>query len=140
MDYVYEGKLTRVEDEWYVSFDEFPGCGGGGATVDEACRDAAEALRLGIATAVEDGRIPKASVTGDGIVFCVEVDERYICRTACMTVSRAADELGISRGRVSQLLNLGRLDAAVIDGKRMVTIASVNARLSEDVKAGRPKA
>lgn len=141
MDYTYEGDIENVEGDWLVTFPQFDGTFGGGHTIDEACENAAEALRLRIASIVDEREpLPRSRFHNPPrVVFTVEVDDRYVRRTACMTVSEAAEMLGISRGRVSQLLNLGRLDAVVIDGKRMVTIASVNARLAEDVKAGRPK-
>lgn len=139
MDYTYEGDIENVEGDWLVTFPQFDGTFGGGHTIDEACENAAEALRLRIASIVDEREPLPRFHNPSRVVFTVEVDDKYVRRTACMTVSEAAEMLGISRGRVSQLLNLGRLDAVVIDGKRMVTIASVNARLAEDVKAGRPK-
>ena len=41
-------------------------------------------------------------------------------------ISEAAEELGVSPGRVDQLLDSGQLVAAYPTGKRMVTISSVN--------------
>lgn len=55
---------------------------------------------------------------------------------ACASCSEA---LGVSIGRVSQLAKGGLLDAVHIDGKRMVTIASVNARIENPPSHHRPK-
>ena len=68
-----------------------------------------------------------------------EVDDRYVKATSCMTMKDAAEALGVSIGRVSQLAKGGLLDAVHIDGKRMVTIASVNARIENPPSHHRPK-
>ena len=127
-DYVYEGVIEYCEDEWVVSFPAFDGAFAGGETVKEACRNAAEVLRLAIAGELGDGRkLPQSLFSNSPqLVFCVEVDSHYIKSTECMTVKQAAESLGVTSSRVSTLLSDGLLDAVVIDGKRMVTIASVN--------------
>lgn len=49
-----------------------------------------------------------------------------------ITVTQAAQALGVSRQRIYQLIELGKLDA--IDSKgnvRLVSVESINARLAE---------
>ncbi len=53
--------------------------------------------------------------------------------------SEAADMLGVSRGRVSQMLASGRLEGFRKGRSTFVTRASVQARLAEAPKCGRPR-
>ncbi|BAK45576.1 type II toxin-antitoxin system HicB family antitoxin [Eggerthella sp. YY7918] len=94
MDYIYEGKIEQVESDWLVTFPAFPGCFGGGETLGKACENAAEALRLFIADAIDNGKrlpLPKFSKPPQA-VFVVEVADEYIAKTKCTTVSEAAQE------------------------------------------------
>lgn len=74
-----------------------------------------------------------------GCVIAVEVDKSFIRESACMTISQAAQALGITRGRASQLAKSGLLDSVEVDGKRMVTIASVNERKANPPAPHRPR-
>lgn len=141
MDYTYEGRLERVDGDWLVTFPQFEGCFGGGRTVRKACERAAEALRLAIAQVLsEGGTLPRPSFgTSPQAVFTVQVDERYIEETECVTMARAAEELGVSRGRVSQLVKAGLLDTRNVGGRSMVTLASVAARKSDPPAPHRPR-
>lgn len=81
--YIYEGKLEQVEGDWLVFFPQFEGTFGGGGSIREASENAAEALRLRIASIVDEGGpIPRARFSNPPqVVFAVEVDERYIRST-----------------------------------------------------------
>lgn len=141
MDYVYEGALEYCEGEWVVTFGEFDGTFGGGETVEKACKSVAESLRLAIAEEISQGRkLPRARFSNPPqVVFTVEVDEHYIKATECMTFKAAAEELGVTAGRLSQLVSRGQLDVVIIDGKRMITIASVNDRKANPPAPHRPR-
>lgn len=130
MFYTYEGSIERVEGDWVVHVGAFPGCFGCGKTIRKACAETAEALRLFIAEYIDSGRkLPMASFSNPpGCVIAVEVDKSFIRESACMTISQAAQALGITRGRASQLAKSGLLDSVEVDGRRMVTIAGVNER------------
>lgn len=141
MDYTYAGSIERTDDGWFASVPSFEGAYGAGDTVGEACTSCSEALRMCILSAIEGGMtLPDP---GFGIapqaVFTVEVDDRYLKATSCMTMKGTAEALGVSIGRVSQLAKGGLLDAVHIDGKRMVTIASVNARIENPPSHHCPK-
>lgn len=56
-----------------------------------------------------------------------------------VTAADAARMLGVSSARVSQLIGAGLLDSWRDGTKRMVSKASVEARLADSPKAGRPK-
>lgn len=128
MDYIYEGRLEWVEDCWIVSVPAFPGCFGSGESIERAVSAGAVALRLFIADFLDNGEAlpdPKIPETPQ-IVFCVEVDSKFIQTSKCLTTELAAEELEATPAHVSQLVKAGELDAATIDGKELITIASVN--------------
>ena len=143
MDFTYYAIVEEQEDGWFV---DFPSFGGGvfaeGNTAQEAIACASETLRLAIAEYLDEGwRLPNQSTFETGIcVFTVEVSDDYIAGSKCVTPKEAAEILGVSAGRISQMLNDGVLEAYVHGGRRLVTIASLNARKAASVKAGRPKA
>lgn len=141
MDYVYEGVIENIDGDWLITVPQFDGCFGGGRTIKKAAQNAAEALRLFIADYLDnDRKLPRSVFSKQpGVVLCVEVDDNYIQRSKCMTASEAAETLDISRGRVTQLTKAGLLDSVIIDGKRMVTIASVNERKANPPASHRPR-
>lgn len=103
MTYVYEGELTKVEGDWTITVTHFGGgCFGASCSIAKACRDASEALRLYIAGKIDDGEpLPRAIFHNPSqAVLCVEVDEAYRAEARCMSISDAADWLGVTRGRV----------------------------------------
>ena len=53
--------------------------------------------------------------------------------------SEAARMLGVSPGRVTQMMDSGQLEWFEDAGRKWVTVYSVEARLSEQPKAGRPR-
>jgi hypothetical protein len=67
---------------------------------------------------------PADAGTPLGIAVGLTTDE-------AVTQAHAAEVLGVSRARVSVLVNTGRLDLVDVDGVRQVTRASVAARLDE---------
>lgn len=56
-----------------------------------------------------------------------------------VTAADAARMLGVSSARVSQLIGAGLLDSWRDGTKRMVSRASIEARLADSPKAGRPR-
>ena len=56
-----------------------------------------------------------------------------------ITAAEAARRLGVTRGRVSQMIRAGQLDTFELDGRTWVAEYSVEARLAEKPKAGRPR-
>lgn len=142
MTYVYEGRLDRVEGDWFVTFPCFEGAYGGGQTIQKACDNASEALRMCIADAIDEGRpLPRPEFSEHPqTVFAVEVDDRYVKATSAVSATEAARMLGVSKGRVSVLVKEGKLDTVLVDGRSRVTIASINGRIANPPAAHRPKA
>lgn len=141
MMYTYEGAIERQEGGWLVTFPAFPGCLGDGDTVQAACESAALSLQLAIAEYVDEGMaLPRQPINEPPrAVFTVEVTDSFIAETKCMTLKQAAEELGVSQGRITQLLTSGQLEAYEAGGKRLVTIASVNRRKANPPAPHRPK-
>lgn len=69
----------------------------------------------------------------------VDISEKDIEASKCMTMEEAAEKLDMMPGRGSQLAKAGRLVALTINGRRMVTITSVEARKANPPAPHRPK-
>ena len=143
MIYAYEATFTYDDDGacWYVDFPMFDGsCYTDGDTIEQAVANAADVLSLTIADYIDSGlELPRPSFHNPPrTIVCVDVDDEYIARTNCMTFGQAAEELGVSPSRVSQLAKAGRLETRTIGGRTYVTIASVNDRKANPPAAHRP--
>lgn len=143
MDFTYYATITCDEQEYLVDFPAFNGgVFAGGESLREACANASTVLRLAIAEYLDSGwTIPVDATTIDEgyAVFTVEVSEDFIAETKCVTPSEAAEYLEVSIGRISQMLSEGKLEAYQHGGRRLVTIASMNARKAANPKPGRPR-
>ena len=141
--YIYDAVLTHESDgSYFIDFPAFDGCFSDGQTKEEAVNEGAEMLRLLIADYIDRGdKLPayKQETAGDVVTVAVDVDSAFIEETKCMTVTEASKELNVSKGRVSQMLSSGILQAVKTPNSRLVTIASVNKRKRENKSAGRPK-
>lgn len=140
--FIYNARISKESDgSWFVEFPSFEGCFAGAKTQKKAIDDAASALQLVIADYIDRGQaLPVNKFDNDNypLIICVDVDDDFINYSKCMTVSEAAKELGVSKARVSQMLNVGLLESYMYGKTRMVTISSINRRKSEDIKSGRP--
>lgn len=142
MDYTYYAIIEEDEDGFTIDFPAFDGqLYTDGSTMTEASKNASDVLRLMLAEYIYAGMTLPSTGDMDGCnaVFTVEVTDDFITETQCMSFSQAAEELGVSKGRISQMVKSGQLELFEHRGKRMVTIASVNARQNQQPKAGRPR-
>lgn len=73
---------------------------------------------------------------GENMVVAVSAGIETVPR---MTMAEAARRLGVTRGRASQMVSSGQLETLELDGRTWVTGYSVDARIAERPKAGRPK-
>lgn len=142
--YIYEAKLTEDEDGLYLTFPDFPGAIADGDDLAEVVEAAAETLKLFVAEYVDNGDpLPEPAYSfaaePGSVAIAVDVDEDYIQRTKCLTQKEAAEELGVSLGRISHMIDSGILQAVRFGNDRLVTIASVNKRKAAPKKAGRPR-
>ena len=140
MNYVYDAVIERDEDGYSVSFPQFPEAVTFGATREEAARRASEVLTLALAERIEEGvELPAQERVAEVLAVSVEVTGDVIDQSKCLTIDQAAEELGVSAGRVSQLASAGKLQAVMFGKKRLVTIASVNERKANPPAPHRPR-
>jgi excisionase family DNA binding protein len=143
--YLYEVELTPDEDGAYtVTVPDIPGCISGGLTIEEALVMAADALMTYVASLIKHGdEIPRPTFGNapqeGGMVVAVsfETDASYIIDAVSPTEAAAA--LNVSRGRISQMIRAGQLDAHKMGSTVLVDRASINARLASPRKTGRPR-
>lgn len=143
MVFTYEAAFEYSEDDlcWYVDFPAFQGdCFTDGRTIEEAASNAADVLTLIISEYLDEEReLPEPVFhTPPRTIVCVDVNKDAIERSKCLTYSQAAEELGISTARVSQLVRANRLAVKTFDGRNYVTIASVNERKANPPAPHRP--
>lgn len=140
MNYTYDAIIEEDEDGFSVSFPQLPEAITFGSTREEATRRAGEVLTLILAERIEDGTpLPEQKRVAEVVSVNVEVSGEVIRKTKCCTVEEAAEKLGISASRVSQLASSGKLQAVQFGKKRMITIASVNERIANPPAPHRPK-
>lgn len=145
--YVYEAIMELCDDGdgsgpyYFARVPQFDDCFFSGKTVEEAVEGCAVELQLAIAYRLDNDEVLPKPVFSDPpqVVICVEVTDEFIAASKCVTIVEAAEELGITHGRVCQLLDSGDLEAYMHGGRRMVTIASVNERKRNNRGPGRPR-
>lgn len=143
MVYTYEADIEYSDEDgtWYVEFTQFPGAFADGDTVEEAAKAASDVLSLFIAEYLdEDIPLPKPSFhEPPKTIVSVDVTDEFRAVSKCVTVTEAAEMLEVSPGRVSQLLSSGGLEPYMHGNTRLVTIASLNARMAAKPSTGRPR-
>lgn len=139
---VYEFEL--FEDDGFVLAFPFDMEGGTqGCDVKEASEMAADWLKSELEHRLMTGEpFPEATFGNepqhDGRIAIVAVDAD-VDTVETVAASDAAEMLGVSRPRVSQMLANGMLVGYRKGRGTFVTLESVKARLSENPKAGRPR-
>lgn len=141
---IYIQEFELVEEDGMVSATPF-GLEGGtcGNDVEEAVAMAVDWFKGHIEHQLVSGMSPKSGRLGNeprngGRVVAVSVD-CDLSRVDAVTAADAARMLGVSTARVAQMCASGRLVSWKDGSRRMVARSSVDARLSESPKAGRPK-
>jgi len=144
--YIYEATLEKEDSgKYYVYFPEFSGVCTSGKDINEAVSKAGEALELAIATCLDDGnKLPAPRFRGSEgnlvrIGISVIVTDEMRLRMKCVTPSEAAKMLGVSKGRISQLLDAGVIQPVPFGNERLVTLASIHERLCSPRLTGRPR-
>lgn len=143
MQYTYECELWRGEKEWCIAPFGIEGITQG-KDVEDACESAADLLREIIRMYLLHGERPPAPSFGNdvqrnGVRVIVSVDPA-LDEIEKLSASEAARILGVSRSRVTAMIESGLLDAWKDGRNTWVTRASVDARLAIPRKPGRPKA
>ena len=143
--FVYEATITKTDEGYHFEFEDIGAAYGDGETYKEAIEEAAATLQLVIATYLDSGmrlpepvfRLPNKDETR--VAVAIDVTQEFIEQTKCMTITDAAQDLGVSKGRIVQMINAGILQAVAFGNERLVTIASLNKRKANPRGAGRPK-
>ncbi|MDR1089091.1 MAG: type II toxin-antitoxin system HicB family antitoxin [Coriobacteriales bacterium] len=144
--FVYEAEFIPDEYDGYsVSFPQLPDAFTQGEDLIESVEMAAEVLELIIAEYLDEGkRLPAPMFYGHSdkvlrIAISVEITPEIVARTRCVSATEAAHMLGLSKGRVTHLLDAGILQAIPFGNDRLVTLASINERIRNPKTAGRPR-
>jgi predicted RNase H-like HicB family nuclease len=136
----YDAVISHESDGYIVSFPQLPDAFTDGNTRAEAISNAAEVLALIAGEYIDEGeQLPDPSRTVEVVSVSVELTDQDIESMKYLTLLQAADDLGVTPSRVSQLLASGKLKAKYFDGNRMVSIESVNEYKNTPRKAGRPR-
>lgn len=146
MKYIF-GTIVRKDEEdggYWAEIPDLPGCYGYGDTYADCVRSASDGVETHIAALIEDGRdIPKPSrlrVDDGDIVYVYADPETVELGEPSISASSAAERLGVTKGRISQLIAAGKLKAYRTPHYTMVTVASVEDYEASPRKAGRPVA
>lgn len=142
---VYVWEFEFVQEDGYV--DAIP-CGGlGEGTFGDDLEDAVASAADWLACVVDDHLMGRRDLPPmdfgfepqhGGRIIAVAVS-RALGDIPAMTAADAARELGVSSARVAQLVKAGLLDSWRVGSRRMVSRASVEARIEEAPRTGRPK-
>lgn len=133
--------LTRDGDSWVAEFPQFGGVATSGKTRTDALKAAREVLTLEAVDLMTDGAFaPRQAHVAEVHVVSVDVSDDDAEAARCVTLTGAAERIGVSSPRVTALVKSGALDVRLVNGRRMVTIESVNRLLASDRKPGRPRA
>ncbi len=143
MLHIYEFEIFKSESGLYLAFPFGLEGGTQGESFEEACKMAASWLKTEMEHRALNG-LPFPQPTfenspdnsGKIVVIAVDAGVDTIPR---MTAAAAAQELGVSPGRVSQMVASGQLETFEYEGRVWVSKYSVDARKKEAPKAGRPK-
>lgn len=141
---IYIHEFEFFEEEGMVSAVPF-GLEGAtaGADLDDAVFMATDWLRSTVEYQLIRGEKPESSSFGNkprhgGQVIAISVD-CDLDRVNAVTAADAARILGVSSARVAQMCETGQLTSWRDGTRRMVLRDSVNARLAEQPKPGRPR-
>ena len=142
--YIY-GVVVEEKSEcnYYAVVPDIDGCNANGDTFFEAVENISNNLEKHL-SAFKEKNIPAPIPT---MVECTKSKIVYICIDASnihlsvptMSAVDAARELGVTKGRISQLISSGRLVGERLADGTNVTVESVEAYNASPRRPGRPK-
>ena len=144
--HIFDAVLAPADGGGYsVEIPALPGCFTCGDSYADAVAMAADAIMTYTASMLRHGE----AIPGYDVAECPEgckvatiavvLDESYIVEGDVVSASQAARELNLSPGRITHMLDSGKLDGYRSGRRTYVTRASIEARLAESPKAGRPR-
>lgn len=141
MLHVYEFEIFEDGGLFVALPFDFDG-GTQGNTFADACEMAADWLQVECEhRAMHEETFPKQTFGnepkngGKVVIVAVNADKDTVRK---VKASRAAELLGVTKGRVSQMVKANQLEAFKDGGTVWVTLDSIETRLAERPKAGRP--
>ena len=142
--YVCEFEFVK-DGDYILCWPFWPGRVDGtqGVDFDDAVDMAADWLHMMVLDCLMKGcdvpKFPKGNAPKrGGSIVAVAVDAS-LSEVPAVTAADAAGLLGISSARVTQLCGAGLLDSWKVGRTRMVSLESIELRLAEERKAGRPR-
>ena len=131
--FTYDCVLIKEDDGYCASFPQIPGAFADGDTREEAIAHATEALMAFLADDLNNGLTPAGyERSAEVVALSVEIDHEDAREAACRTFKDSAP-------RITALVKAGKLDVELVDGRRMITIGSIERYAAQERHAGRPK-
>ena len=144
--HIYEAVLSPAEGGGYdVRVPDLPGCFSFGDDRMSALAMAADAMRTYVASLMLHGSplpeptFAKVDESEEAVPVYFETDASYVVPGERMSAAEAARRLGVSAGRVTHLIASGALDGYRIGRHTYVTVTSVERRIQEGARPGRPR-
>ena len=143
MLHVYEFEIFEGDNGLLLSFPYDLEGGTQGGDFKEACEMTADWLQSEMEhRAMHNIPFPNATFgnkprhKGQNIIVAVNAGVHTVAK---VLPSEAARMLGVTPGRVTQMVASGLLESFETEGRSWITINSIEARLAEHPKAGRPR-
>lgn len=142
--YICEFEFEQ-DGDFILCWPFFPGRidGTQGEDFDDAIEMAADWLKIIVLDYLMKGKevpkLPRGNEPKRGGSIVTIAVEASLAEVPAVTAKEAAGLLGVSSARINQLVKAGYLDSWKVGRTRMVSIESVQARLADERKAGRPK-
>ena len=143
--YIY-GAIIRKDEEdggYWAEVPDLPGCFGSGDTFEDAVVSISDGVETHVAALIELGMdVPEsAKVKADDgeVVYVYANIATTELSEPSVTASEAAKRLGVTPGRVSQLISAGKLKASRAGSTTFVTERSIDEYAASPRKAGRPQ-
>ena len=139
------GAIVRKSDEggYWAEVPDLPGCFGQGENFADCVASVSDGVETHVAALLELGMdVPDPSrvQADDGeVVYVYANTDTVELGEPSVSASTAAERLGVSKGRVSQLIAAGKLKAYRTPHYTMVTVASIDAYAATPRVAGRPR-
>ena len=139
MEYTYRCALTHEGDGWVATFPQLGGYSTGGDTREEALREARDLLTALLCDYAERGEEPPepGDVTELALVT-VDVTPETVEESHYETQAACAELLGVTRARVNALVASGQLESRVFNGRRKVSVESMERWKASARRSGRP--
>ena len=145
MQYIYEAVITPHGEGFQASFPGWDGLTAEGEDFADVARNATAALQQAANDALEKRQaLPEcafdAEVPEGGRSIIISIDALPSSVSLLLTARDASAVLGVTRSRISNMLRAGILEQGHRDGRStVITLRSVNNRLANPRKPGRPK-